>query len=459
MRQRKVPSPVNINGPRPNYSQPSPLSPATQARVEASRLPEQEQQGPIPRWFTLYYAFLCGSIFLGVAGWFVWFQNPHHSHVSYDPLVSLPTLPRLEIQHWYANYADPKVGAIHASGERSTTQVAELLAFLERFQHAGYFDPELAKTKAPEHYVATITEGWISGVFERALHTAEVEADEVVAKLAKAKAKEGGQGQEGVNLERKRQEALAKRISSIVELMDDSGAATAATSGSGEKKPSDWSLLSPEHRTWVLEGLAHCHSSGCRLLRLALISSWRESLARNPKHVQKANWQVAEQLFHPETIDPSSDLLDAPASSSALAGLWFRFFGSGETKYLRRLVDLASLTGAKAYQAEKDKQARTWYDDIMRRRAEANESAKKAGQPPPTHTPLKPLPASPTAELHAYFVDSLRYYAQQHSLLPEHPEHPLVAQVFREALANKPDDPTLRALAAEPIFREKTQKK
>jgi len=441
VRQRTaVPAPININGPRPNYSQPSPMTPTTAARVKAdAALLPPVSSSPIPRWFSIYYALICSSIFVGVALWFIFWQNPHHSHVSYDPLVSLPTLPRLEIQHWYQNYRDPKVGSVYASGERSAQQVVELLGFLERFQHAGYFDPVNAKTKAPEHYVNTITEGWIAGVFERVARTAEAEADKAVS---------GSPQQEGTNPERKRQEALSKRISAIVDLLDADGTPDAVGNAT-------WSRLTPEHRTWVLEGLAHCHASGCRLLKLALVSSWRDRLARDPKHPEHENWKLSEQLFHPETVTESNDLLDAPASAASLAGLWFRFFGSGNRRYVDRLIDLAALTGAQPYQAEKDREAREWYESKMRRRAEAKEEAAKEGRPAPKHTPLKPLPASPTAELHGYFVDSLRYYASQHSVLPEHPEHPLIAEAVVDALRARPEEPTLGRMAADNTFARK----
>lgn len=46
----------------------------------------------------------------------------------------------------------------------------------------------------------------------------------------------------------------------------------------------------------------------------------------------------------------------SPASATTLCTLWYRFFGSGNEAYVSRILELTKLTGAPAYQAEKDRE-------------------------------------------------------------------------------------------------------
>ena len=107
------------------------------------------------------------------------------------------------------------------------------------------------------------------------------------------------------------------------------------------------------------------------------------------------------------------------------------------------------LTGASAYQHEKDVEVRAWHERKVARaeakHAEEFEAATKAaeatGAAAPTFRPLqkpKPLPRSPTQELHAHYFNSLLYYAA---------DHPAVKRVVQRTAQNKPQEKVLQRLA------------
>lgn len=141
--------------------------------------------------------------------------------------------------------------------------------------------------------------------------------------------------------------------------------------------------------------------------------------------------------------------MHSPPSATTLASLWLRYFGSGSSVYLDRLVDATVLTGASAYQHEKDAEVRAWHERKVARaeakhREEFEEATKAAaarGSPAPSFRPLpppKPLPRSPTHELHAHYFNSLLYYAA---------DHPGVKRAVQQALQHRPQEKVLQRLA------------
>lgn len=153
----------------------------------------------------------------------------------------------------------------------------------------------------------------------------------------------------------------------------------------------------------------------------------------------------------------------SPASATTLCTLWYRFFGSGNEAYVRRILELTKLTGAPAYQVEKDREVKEWHANKVRREKEKREQsakdaaaeAAKTGRPAAPQAPaprLKPLPASPTRELHGHFFNSLLTYADGHPLV--NPEgHALVKKAFREAWRADPQNPVLTQLAYTTPFK------
>lgn len=150
--------------------------------------------------------------------------------------------------------------------------------------------------------------------------------------------------------------------------------------------------------------------------------------------------------------------LSSPPSATTLASLWLRFFGCGDPAYVFRIVDQTVLTGAAAYQQEKDIEVRAWQERKAARaeakHAEEHEAAVKAaeasGTAAPTFRPLQQtnslrvLPRSPTQELHAHYFNSLLYYAA---------EHPIVKLVVQQALQSKPQEKVLQRLASSTQIR------
>lgn len=123
--------------------------------------------------------------------------------------------------------------------------------------------------------------------------------------------------------------------------------------------------------------------------------------------------------------------------------------------YIERLLELTRITGAPAYQAEKDREIREWtskkYDradaDARDKWTALKEQALKQGVAPPSEpAPVKrrKLPPSPTRELHTHFFNAFLYYAD---------EHPTIKDVVRDEIETRPNDPINRALAETTPFK------
>jgi hypothetical protein len=153
--------------------------------------------------------------------------------------------------------------------------------------------------------------------------------------------------------------------------------------------------------------------------------------------------------------------LHSPASADTLASLWYRYFGCGDAVYLDRLLALTKLTGAPAYQAEKDIEIREWHAKKTERavreakeaRKEEVEAAKKLGKPAPAApaadaaaavTGLDTLPASPTLQLHYHFFNSLLHFSV---------EHPSVGLAVKRAWSLDPKNAVIQELLKTTPFK------
>lgn len=94
---------------------------------------------------------------------------------------------------------------------------------------------------------------------------------------------------------------------------------------------------------------------------------------------------------------------------------------------------------------KKQRRAEEQYEELLRA---AKEQSVRTGLPevkPPTPAKPKPLPASPTQELHKHFFNSLLFYAGA--------AHPLVKQSFLQAWAKYPNDPVMKHLESTKPFQ------
>ena len=266
--------------------------------------------GGVPRWFCIYYTFISCSVFASVAIWFTFLRVPYSSHVSFDPLQSLPALPRVTVIDWYKEHNATRTlkeaGSSAAGAASSSEPVAALLEFLLRFQHAGYFGAA-SVGGYEDHYVESLTDGWIAGVFE-SVRLDQARLDDLEKERQGVGSIPGGS--------RKLKAKEAKLVSPIVQLLDDGDDEIAASASASAQAPSapsanasSWSQLESDHRNWVYTGLAHCHSTPCRLAKMQLVTLWQQRLALFPQHQLKPQWELVTHMFHPDSH--TDKLIDA----------------------------------------------------------------------------------------------------------------------------------------------------
>jgi len=418
------------------------------------------QSGKLPSWVPTSYFGLCLLGLVAALVWFFFIRNPFSSHPAYDPLKRWPPYNRDELHYWYRLHGNDStkfyvpppssLTPIHSTPQNSTSILEDLFDFLRRLEHQGLLNPLSGTSQGFEHLYDALMQGFVPGVLESLEWMNDDDGESAKLRDAIEKERAGVGSIEGGS--RRLKQLLAQTATPIVKLIQ-SGDNKVGQNATSDNNQSAWSQLSPETQFLFFEGLSHCHSSQCRLAKMQLISTWTTRNQRDPDNEQKELTRTLIQLFHPDTHDYK--IMDAPASASSLVSLWFRFFSSGDLRYLHRLIELTTLTGGKPYQEAKDEEIRVWdakqrakeERQYQERVKEAKKQAKKEGKTKidlPPHPPQRaPLPPSPTKELHDHFFQSLVHYAWN---------HPSVRSIVWEAHQKRPTDPVLQRLVqAQPI--------